>query len=144
MGIRGTLASMSVFAIVGSVFVAIAAIIHVLIFFLESILWSKPSTWKRFGLASQADADTVRPMAFNQGFYNLFLAIGVGIGLVLIGGAGTLQAGIAIALFSASSMVVAAAVLLVSSPKLARSAAIQGVAPLLGVIFLVLALVNTK
>jgi len=135
---------MNVFTILGSVFVAIAALIHVLIFFLESILWSRPTTWKRFGLKTQEEADTVRPMAFNQGFYNLFLAIGIGVGLVLLGGAGTLQAGIAISLFAAASMVVAAAVLVTSSPKLARSAAIQGVAPLLGVIFLIIALVTSN
>lgn len=133
---------MTVFAIIGSIFVFIAAVIHVLIFFLESVLWSKPSTWKRFGLKSQAEADIVRPMAFNQGFYNLFLAIGVGIGLVLMGVVGAKQPGMAIALFSALSMVLAALVLVTSSPKLARSAAIQGIAPLIGVIFLTVALLN--
>ena len=131
---------MSAFVIIGSVFVFLAAVTHVLIFFLESIAWSRPTTWKRLGIASQADAETVKPMAFNQGFYNLFLAVGVGVGLVLLGGVGTLQAGIAISLFAALSMVAAALVLVVSSPKLARAAAIQGVAPLLGSIFLIIAL----
>ncbi|MBN9239246.1 MAG: hypothetical protein BGO97_06120 [Micrococcales bacterium 70-64] len=130
---------MSAFVIIGSVFVALAAVIHVLIFFLESILWSKPSTWRRFGLKTQEEADTVRPMAFNQGFYNLFLAIGIGVGLVLLGAAGARQAGMAIALFAALSMVFAALVLVTSSPKLARSAALQGVAPLIGSVFLILA-----
>ena len=133
---------MSAFVILGSVFVFIAAVIHVLIFFLESILWSKPATWKRFGLATQEEADTVRPMAFNQGFYNLFLAIGVAIGLVLLGNPGTSQAGIALSIFAALSMVLAATVLITTSPKLARSAALQGVAPLIGVVFLVLALLT--
>jgi putative membrane protein len=131
---------MSAFVIIGSVFVFLAAVIHVLIFFLESIVWSRPTTWKRFGIASQADADTVKPMAFNQGFYNLFLAIGIGVGLVLLGTPGTQQAGVAISIFAALSMVVAALVLVVSSPKLARAAAVQGVVPFLGVIFLVIAL----
>lgn len=130
----------TVFVILGSAFVFIAALIHVLIFFLESVLWSKPSTWKRFGLKTQAEADTVKPMAFNQGFYNLFLAIGVGIGLIMIGG--NIAGGVPIALFAAGSMVAASLVLLISSPKLARAAIIQGAAPLLGIIFLVLALVT--
>ena len=39
-------------------------------------------------------------------------------------------------------MVAAALVLLISSPKLARAAIVQGAAPLLGIIFLVLALVT--
>ncbi len=132
---------MSAFVIIGSVFLFIAAAIHVLIFFLESILWSKPATWRRFGLKSQEEADTVRPMAFNQGFYNLFLAIGVGVGLVLLG-AGNTAGGIALSIFAALSMVLAALVLITSSPKLARSAALQGVAPLIGVVFLVLQLLT--
>ena len=131
---------MSAFVIIGSVFVFLAAVVHVLIFFLESIVWSRPTTWKRFGIGSQADADTVAPMAFNQGFYNLSLAIGIGVGLVLLGTPGMQQAGIAISIFAALSMVVAALVLVVSSPKLARAAAVQGIAPPLGVIFLVIAL----
>ena len=131
---------MNVFVIVGSVLVGIAALLHVLIFVLESILWSRPATWKRFGLRTQQDADTVRPMAFNQGFYNLFLAIGVGVGLILLRGAETQQAGIALSIFAALSMVAAALVLIASSPKLARAAMIQGVAPLIGVVFLVIAL----
>ena len=129
---------MTVFVILGSLFVFVAAVIHVLIFFMESVLWTKPSTWKRFGLTSQAEADTVRPMAFNQGFYNLFLAIGVGIGLIMIGS--NVAGGVPIALFAAGSMVAAALVLLLSNRKLARAAIIQGAAPLLGIIFLVLAL----
>ena len=135
---------MSAFVILGSVFVFLAAVIHVLIFFLESVLWSKPTTWKRFGLKTQAEADTVRPMAFNQGFYNLFLAIGVGVGLVLLGLPGAQQAGIALSIFAALSMVLAALVLVTSSPKLARSAALQGVAPLIGVVFLVIALLTAS
>lgn len=129
---------MNALIVVGSVFVFIAAVIHLLIFFLESVLWVKPTTWKRFGVASQADAETVKPMAFNQGFYNVFLAIGAGTGLVLQGTATLQQAGLAIMLFSCASMVAAATVLILSSPKLARAALIQGAAPLLGIVFLVI------
>ena len=38
----------------------------------------------RFGLRSAEDAAIVRPMAFNQGFYNLFLALGIAGGLALV------------------------------------------------------------
>ena len=131
---------MSAFVIIGSIFVLIAALIHLLIFFLESVLWSRPEVWKRFGLRSQEEADTVRPMAFNQGFYNVFLAVGAGTGLVMLGSTNWAQGGIALAIFASASMVLAALVLITSSPKLARAAAIQGVAPLVGIIFLVLAL----
>ncbi|MEP6482212.1 MAG: DUF1304 domain-containing protein [Rhodoglobus sp.] len=128
----------SAFLIIGSVFLGLAALIHLYIFFLESVIWSKPSTWKTFGLANQADADTVKPMAYNQGFYNVFLAIGVGVGLVLVGTHTLSQAGLALAIFAGGSMVLAAVVLITSSPTLARAAAIQGIAPLVGIIFLVL------
>ncbi|MBX3100602.1 MAG: DUF1304 domain-containing protein [Salinibacterium sp.] len=131
---------MSVLMIVGSVFVGIAALIHVFIFYLESVVWSRPTTWKRFGLRSQQDADTVKPMAFNQGFYNLFLAMGSIVGLILLGSAALQSAGIAVSIFAALSMVAAALVLVGSSPKLARAAALQGVAPLIGVVLFVVAL----
>ena len=50
------------------------------------------------------------------------------------------QAGLAVALFGLLSMVLAALVLITSNPKLARSAAIQGVAPLIAVVLLILGL----
>ena len=125
--------------IAGAVFVFIAALIHLFIFFLESIAWSRPSTWKRFGLKTQTEADIVKPMAFNQGFYNVFLAVGAGLGLVLLG-AGLTQAGLALAIFACASMVAAAVVLITSSPKLWRSALIQGAAPLVGIVLLGIAL----
>jgi len=128
---------MSVFLIIGIVFAAIAAIIHKYIFYMESITWTKPATWKRFGLRSQEDANTVKPMAYNQGFYNLFLALGIIVGIILIL-VGQVDVGRAVALFGALSMVAAATVLVTSNPRLARAAALQGTAPLLGVIFIVL------
>ncbi len=130
----------TVLLIVGSVFVFLAAVIHLFIFFLESIVWSKPSTWKRFGLKTQAEADIVKPMAFNQGFYNVFLAVGAGTGLVMLGSENWTQGGLVLAIFACASMVLAAAVLITSSPKLWRSALIQGAAPLLGITFLLIAL----
>jgi putative membrane protein len=133
---------MLVYVIIGSVFVTIAALIHLMIFFMESVLWSRPAVWKRFGMASQQDADTVKSMAYNQGFYNVFLAIGAGVGLVMLGSSNWSQGGIALAIFASASMVLAAVVLITSSPKLARAALIQGLAPLLGIIFLTLALIT--
>lgn len=126
--------------IAGSVFVAVGAALHVLFWVLESFLWMRPSTWRAFGLRSQEDAKTVRPMAFNQGYYNLFLAIGVIVGLSLIA-AGSTEAGCALVFLSAASMVGASLVLLFSSRKLARAALIQGVAPLVGIVLLAVALI---
>ncbi|HEY0260191.1 MAG TPA: DUF1304 domain-containing protein [Lacisediminihabitans sp.] len=123
----------------GSVFVGLAVLFHLYIFSLESITWTRPRTWRIFGLTSQAEADTVRPMAFNQGFYNLFLAIGAAVGLAIL--AIDLSAGIALVLFGAGSMLLAALVLFLSSKVNRRSALIQGLPPLVGLVFVLLAAV---
>jgi len=130
----------SVFLIIGAVFVGIAGLVHVAIFVFESVLWNRPSTWKRFGIKSQADAEVLRPMAYNQGFYNLFLALGAGAGLVMLAPSNVTQAGAALSIFVLLSMLLAAAVLVFSNPKLVRAAAFQGAAPLIGLIFLIIAI----
>ena len=130
---------MQILTIIGAVFLSLAALIHVYIFYLESIAWSKPKTWKTFGLTSQSEADTVKPMAYNQGYYNGFLALGVIVGLVLIT-TNVAQAGYALAIFAGSSMVLAATVLITSNARLARAAVLQGAAPLIGVVLLVVSL----
>jgi putative membrane protein len=121
--------------IVGLVFVLLAAVMHVVIFYFESIAWAQPKIWKRFGIRSQEEADIVKPMAFNQGFYNLFLAIGIVIGAI-IAFAGAPEVGRAVVLFGSLSMVAAATVLITSNPKLARAAVTQGALPLVGSILL--------
>ena len=127
--------------LVASIFAGLAAIIHVAIFAFESVLWSKPTTWRRFGVRSQDDADTLRPMAYNQGFYNVFLALGAAASIVMIWSPDIRQGGLVLAIFALSSMLLAAIVLVASNPKLVRAAVFQGAAPLLGLVFLVLALV---
>lgn len=71
--------------VLATVVVTLAAALHVAIFFMESVAWGRPTVWKRFGVADQQAADTTKPMAYNQGFYNLFLAIGAVVGLILYG-----------------------------------------------------------
>ena len=141
---RATLTLMNGFLLVsGVVFAALAALIHVLIFFLESVLWARPAVWRRFGLRSQGEADVVRPMAYNQGFYNLFLALGVGSGLALMGWSsasfgGVWQGGIYVVLFALACMVLASVVLLSTNRRFWQSAIVQGAAALLGIVFLIL------
>jgi len=124
---------------IGLILIGLAGLLHIVIFYFESVVWSQPKTWKRFGLRSQEDADVVKPMALNQGFYNLFLAIGVFVGLGLLV-SGATDAGITLTLFAALSMVAAATVLVVSNPKLARAAITQGALPLVGSILVLVAL----
>ncbi len=128
------------FWVLGAVFAGLAALIHVYIFALESLLWSRPATQRTFGVRDPRDAEVLRPMAYNQGFYNLFLALGVGIGLVLVATGTRADAGVAVALFALGSMLLAALVLVTSNRRMLRAALVQGVAPALGILFLALAL----
>ena len=111
----------------------LAALIHICFFVLESVLFERPNVWQRFGLASAEQAAVVRPMAFNQGFYNLFLALGVLVGLLLIV-TGNQTAGKAIVMFACAAMVGAGAVLLATNRRFLVAAAIQAGPPLLALI----------
>lgn len=129
-----------VFLVIASVFIFIAAVMHLLFFFLESVLWSRPRAWRLFGVTSQDDADVLRFMAYNQGFYNVFLALGAGTGLVLLGSGASYEGGIGVAAFALLSMLLAAIVLVTANRRLWRGALLQGAPPLIGIAFLVLAL----
>ena len=122
--------------VIGLVFAGLAGLLHIAIFVMESVLWTRPSVWKRFGLHSQDEAQLIRPMALNQGFYNLFLTIGVIVGLVLLPHPSLNTAGIMLILFACGSMLAASLVLVISQPKLVRAALTQGLFPLLAVISL--------
>ena len=121
---------------IGLAIAAVAALIHVWIFVLESLWFMRPTVYRRFGLASEADAKIVRSFAYNQGFYNLFLAAGVGIGIVLVA-LGETVAGRAIVLFACGSMIAAGVVLFLHNPRFLRAAAIQAVPPLIAVLAIV-------
>ena len=125
--------------VLATVLVTLAAALHVAIFFMESVAWTRPAVWQRFGVASQEAADTTRPMAYNQGFYNLFLAIGAVVGLILYG-VGQHASGLALIIFAAGSMVGAAVVLVTTGRGYVRPAIIQGLLPLAGLALLLIAL----
>ena len=77
-------------------------------------------------------------MAFNQGFYNLFLAVGI-IGGSLI--AITHETvGFTLMLFAASSMVGAGLVLFLSTKRSRRAALLQAIPPLVGILLTVIGL----
>ncbi|MET3806130.1 putative membrane protein [Nakamurella sp. UYEF19] len=123
---------MSLFAVI---FAALAALLHVVFFVFESVLWTTPKIWARFGLASQQEAETTKVLAYNQGFYNLFLAVGVGVGLFLVSGHESV--GRALVLFGCGSMALAAIVLLTISLSKLRAALIQFVPAALAVVLTV-------
>lgn len=123
----------------GLILATLAALIHVYIFYLESIAWTGPTARKVFGLDSAEFAQTTRSMAFNQGFYNLFLAIEVFLGLILwITGWHTV--GATLVLVGTGSMVAAGLVLLLSDRTKTSAALKQLTLPALGILALVLGL----
>ena len=122
----------------GLVLAALASALHVYIFVLESVLWTAPRTRATFGTSAEEAAAT-KELAFNQGFYNLFLAIVTAVGIVAVA-IGATAVGSALVFAGAGSMLLAALVLLLSSPDKARAAITQGTLPLLAVILLALGL----
>jgi putative membrane protein len=116
-------------------FTVLAALLHVYIFVLESFRWNAPSTRRTFGV-SEEDAEVLAPMAYNQGFYNLFLAIITLVGVALL--KTEHLTGTALALAGTGSMLGAAIVLVTHDRTMMRSALIQGTLPLLAVVFLLL------
>lgn len=124
---------------IGLVLAALAALLHVYIFWMESITWTSAKTRATFGLSGE-QAEATREMAFNQGFYNLFLAlvtlIGVAIAFLASG-----PIGYALVFAGVGSMLAAAVVLLVSSPDKRGAAVKQGTLPLLAILVLVAGLI---
>ncbi|MDR6166898.1 putative membrane protein [Microbacterium paludicola] len=123
--------------IAGLALAGLAALIHVFIFYLESIAWTSERARKTFGTGTAAQAEAQKALAFNQGFYNLFLAIAVFVGIVVVI-AGNLPVGATLVFTGAGSMVAASLVLILSDPSKASAALKQGVVPALGVLALAL------
>ena len=119
----------------GLVLAGLAAALHVYIFFLESLAWTKPAARAVFGTSAE-EAEATRELAFNQGFYNLFLAVATGVGIALTA-AGHDEVGPALVLAGTGSMAAAAAVLVLGSPSRASAALKQGLLPLLAVVLVV-------
>ena len=114
-------------------FAILMALLHIYIFFLESVFWGKAFVNRLFRVGA-SDAVLLKKMAFNQGFYNLFLSIELLTGLAFFH-LGKKETGTALLVYGALSVLGAGAVLLVSDKKLIRPALIQVLPALL---FLVL------
>ena len=119
------------------IFAGLAALLHVYIFVMESLSWTSPRTRAAFGTSTE-EAETTKLLAFNQGFYNLFLAIVSGIGIAAVA-MGHNAVGAALIFAGVGSMAAAATVLAVSAPDKARAAVTQGVFPVIAIVLLVLA-----
>lgn len=128
--------------IVGLILAAASAAFHVFIFALESVKWTEPETRKIFGVASEADALTTKALAFNQGFYNLFLALTalLGVGLTIMGAE---TVGTTLVFAGTGMMLAAALVLLLSDRTKMRAAAMQGTLPLLAIVATAIGVANS-
>lgn len=124
--------------IAGLVFVCLAALIHVYIFYMESIAWTSKPVRAVFGTTEEQARET-KALAFNQGFYNLFLAVLIVVGTVLVA-VDQRAVGATLALAGAGSMVAAGLVLLISDPSKASAALKQLVPPAIGCVLIVIAL----
>lgn len=120
--------------VVSLTFASLAALMHVYIFWMESLRWEHAATRRVFGTTPE-QAATTRQLAFNQGFYNLFLAIAAGAGVVLFWRPVVSATLLIVAL---GSMVLAALVLVANDRGRARAALVQGLFPSLGLVFLAL------
>ena len=108
---------------------SLAGLIHLLIFCMESLWWTTPQVRARFRQTPE-QAATTRLLAFNQGFYNLFLGLGT-LGGLALSPLGHPHAGLILVTWNCLFMVGAAIVLALSAPGMWRGALVQGTAPLL-------------
>lgn len=109
-------------------FALIASLFHLLAFVLESLLFMRPKVHKRFGTHTTEEAQAARLFAFNQGFYNLFLAAGC-LGGLALWQLGDATVGATLVMFSCACMAAAGLVLLASAPNKASAALMQALPP---------------
>jgi putative membrane protein len=125
----GTLAGVNA---VTQIFAIVAGLLHVLVFGMESLLFRDPRVRRAF-LVPDSAVEDIRLWAFNQGFYNLFVAAGA-IGGVIAVHAGHVAAGRAVALYACGFMALCGVVLVVSERRLWRGALAQSVPPLVALV----------
>ena len=119
--------------IIGMIAAFLAAALHVFIFYIESFAWTTRAL-SVFGMDRES-AEATKEMAFNQGFYNLFLAIEVFAGIAFYYQA-LRPVGLPLVIFGVGSMLAAALLLFVTSPDKRSAAVKQGFLPLLAVVML--------
>ena len=114
------------------IFVLLAGLLHVVFFAMESLFFMNEQIYTRFRFETLAEAEVVQGFAYNQGWYNLFLAIAAFAG-VLMAKKLKPNVGNTLAMYACLSMLGAALVLITSSIEMARAATIQGFFPLLAI-----------
>ncbi|PJM72869.1 hypothetical protein CS006_06315 [Bifidobacterium primatium] len=122
------------------VFAVLAGLLHGLIFVLESFRWTDPRTMRTFSIVSSQEAEATREMAYNQGFYNLFLGVMALVGAVLVF-AGQYVVGVTLMVAGTVSMALAALVLFTGSPDKRGAAVKQALFPVVSLALLLVSAV---
>jgi putative membrane protein len=100
----------------------------------------RPRVCARLGIATREQAEPIRTMAYNQGFYNLALALGVLVGVVVAAGDGDAAiVGRTLIIFGAGCMAFAGLVLATSGLQYRRAAVLQFAPAALAVVLAALA-----
>ncbi|MCE9598841.1 MAG: DUF1304 domain-containing protein [Spirochaetia bacterium] len=120
--------------IASRIIAALAGLLHIWIFVMESVLWLRPAIHRRFGITDIKQAELMKNVFYNQGFYNLFLAIGALYGAICF----NTHPMFAPAIMVFACLCGAGLALLSSRRTMARAAIIQGLPPLIAVICFVL------
>lgn len=115
------------------ILMGIAGVIHIGFFVMESVLWRRPAVHRIFGVTDAEHADAMAFALYNQGFYNLFLAIGAFVGVVYSSDIVT-RSHDELLVYTALFMIGAALVLYVGDRRLIRGALVQGGPPLLALV----------
>jgi putative membrane protein len=112
-----------------------AALLHIAFFLMESVFWTDPRVYKRFMVRDEEDAKLLEFAMKQQGFYNLFLALGTLTGVVLII-AGQAVLGRLLIFYTCIFMVAAGAVHYLTDEQRLRAALIQSLIPALAIVFI--------
>ena len=115
-----------------------SVIFHIWAFFLESIFFMNPKVYKLFGIRSTEDARIVKLIAFNQGFYNLFLAFVLLVGLFLTTHPDQNMLGTGLVIGATSCMIGAGIILIISKPDAWYAGLTQSIPPMITMISLFL------
>ena len=118
--------------LVTQLFAIVAVLCGVVAFVLESFLFHRPSV-QTFLLGRPEPSPGVRLWAFNQGFYNLFLAAGVAAGLIAHY-AGNQSVGRALVIYGCAFIAACGVVLFISDRRLWRGMIGQSGPPLIALI----------
>lgn len=111
---------------------ALAGLVHVYIWVMECLRFSDPKVHQGVFRVAAANVEYVRSWAYNQGWYNLFLAIGALVGVAVVRSEAAV--GWTLIVFACGSMLGAALVLVTRDRSMVSAAVKQGLFPALALL----------